>query len=75
MTPMIAESTGQSLLPSARRARRAADDDHLFVKAGADRVDRDDIAALVSAVEVDRLYDEQLFAVQAFVFLRGNDGA
>ena len=49
------------LIALGQAGGRAADDDHLFVKAGADRVDRDNIAALVSAVEVDRLDDEQLF--------------
>jgi hypothetical protein len=45
------------------------------VKTGADGVDRNDIAGLVRAVEIDRPDDQQLFAVQALVLLRGNDGA
>lgn len=55
--------------------RRTTDDDHFLVKARSDGVNGDNIAALVSAVEIDRLDDEQLFAFQAFVFLRGHDSA
>jgi hypothetical protein len=45
------------------------------MKTGADGVDRDNVARLVAAVEVDRPYDQELFAMQAFVLLSGNDGA
>src|SRR6476646_4488299 len=55
--------------------RRAANNDDPLVKTGAHGIDGNDIAALVGAVEVDRLYDEKLFAMQAFVFLCGDDGA
>ena len=56
-------------------AAGTADDDHFFVKTGADGVDRDDIAALVFAVEIDRFNDQQLFALQPLVLLRRNDSA
>jgi hypothetical protein len=39
------------------------------VKPGADRIDRYNVAALVGAVEIDRFYDEKLFALQALVLL------
>ena len=55
--------------------RRAANDDHFLVVSRADRIYGDDVAALVGAVQIDRFHDEQLFAVEAFVLLGGNDGA
>jgi len=55
--------------------RGAADYNDAFVVARTDGIHSDDVAALIGAVQIDRLYDEQLLAVEAFVFLRGNDGA
>jgi hypothetical protein len=45
------------------------------MKAGADRIHGDDIAARVSAIKIDRPNDEQLFSFQPFVFLRRHDCA
>ena len=38
-------------------------------KAGADRIDRDDVAARVRAIQVDGPNDKQLFPFQSFVLL------
>ncbi len=59
--------------PDGKSCRRTADDDHFFMKSGPDRVDGNNIAALIGPVEVDRLDDEQLFSVEPFVLLRGHD--
>src|SRR5687768_6699436 len=66
---------GTVLVAFGETGRRSADDDDLLVKACPYGIHRDDITALVRAVEVDRLYDEEFLAVQAFVFLRRDDRA
>ena len=63
------------LVPFGHSCAGTADDNHFFVKTGADSIDRDDIAALVFAVEIDRFNDQQLFALQPLVLLRRNDSA
>lgn len=66
---------GAILVSICHAGRGAAHHDHLLVIAGTDGIDRDKIAALVRAIEIDRLDDEQLFSMQAFVFLSGHDSA
>jgi hypothetical protein len=66
----------RTIFISLRHAgRRPADNDDPLVKARADRVNGNKIAALVRAVEIDRLDYEQLFSLKPFVFLRGHDRA
>src|SRR6266513_3051445 len=48
---------------------RSGDDQYAFVKAGAHSIDRDDIAARVRTIQVDRPNDKQLFRFQSFVLL------
>src|SRR6476469_2140477 len=51
---------GTVLVALRQTGRGASNDDHLFMKARADGIDSNDIAALIGAVKVDRLHDKQL---------------
>ena len=76
MMPMIAASTGAAFLPE-RFARRAAfeHDQHLLVHAGADAVDRQQRVAARRVVEIQRLHQQQLRALELRMFLRRDDRA
>ena len=45
------------------------------MKSGADGIDRDQIAALIGAIQIDRLDDKQFFTAETWIFLRGHYGA
>jgi hypothetical protein len=46
-----------------------------FVKARADRIDCDDVALFIFAVNAHQPRDKQLAPVKAVVFARGHDGS
>src|SRR5438067_12470325 len=48
---------------------RPGDNQHALVKAGADSIDRDDVAARARAIQYDGPNDKQLFPFQSFVLL------
>src|SRR5581483_9381459 len=54
---------------------RTGDDQHAFMKACADRIDGDDVAACVRPIDVDGPNNSQLFSFQSLVLLRSHDCA
>ena len=64
------------VLAALRHTRGASGDhDDFFFVAGADGVNRDEVAGFVGAFWRDRLHDQQLLAFQAGIFPGGNHGA
>jgi len=65
-----------AIFTALRHPRRAAlYNEHCLAEAGPDRVDGDDVALLVRAVDSDRPHDQELAAMKPVVFSCGNDGA
>src|SRR5439155_8712619 len=64
-------------LPAERFAGRAAphDDEHLLVDARADAVDREQRVAARGVVDVQRLDEQQLRALELAMLLRRDDGS
>src|SRR5260370_2357838 len=66
---------GRGLHTLSQTRTGAGDNQHTLMKACADRINGNDIAARVRAVDVDRTDDEQFLSFQPLVFLRGYDRA
>src|SRR3954464_7941204 len=65
---------GRGLTPERfTRGAPFEDDEHLLVNPGADAVDRQQRRASRRVVDADRLYEQELGAVELRVFLRRHD--